>query len=267
MDFIKRRVVLDKTLKTLDTTGDGVVDTLTYAPNDKVLQIPLTQTVDDMGIMDIYDDSFVEVISINTIWRDVDFGSIENDFCSKDTVVIGDIWSDTEYTVKPEDSDVLYHCGNSEADNYNPNPEPNSIEVNIDCNILPTPGCCRYTVTEETTVDTGQVLSEEGDGQVNDPLYDPDPDYDRTYFEDPSNNCNTLNTINGVPASSYTTFNTLKTTQLLRVMQRARGRCLELYPNNGGALVSNNFTEVEQLVFDCPTRTKYNYIYRFKCVK
>jgi len=100
MEFIQRKIVLTKYLQTIDTDGDGLDDTILFGTSDKILQIPITQTMDDMGIYNIYEDIEVEIIDIKPIWMTIDTTNnlIEVEECrnTKPNVIISN-WSGVTY--------------------------------------------------------------------------------------------------------------------------------------------------------------------------
>ena len=61
MEYIKRKVHLTKYLTLQDSSGEN--DTLVFKSIDKIIQIPLTQSYDDMGVYDVS----VDIIDINDI--------------------------------------------------------------------------------------------------------------------------------------------------------------------------------------------------------
>jgi hypothetical protein len=100
MEFIHRKIVLTKYLQTVDTNGDGLDDTIFYGTNDKILQIPIIQKMDDMGIYNIYEDVEVEIIDVKPIWITIDTTNnlIEVEECrnTKPNVIISN-WSGDTY--------------------------------------------------------------------------------------------------------------------------------------------------------------------------
>lgn len=70
MEYIQRKVFLTKYLRPFDSDGDGVMDSLVLSATTKTIQIPLTQSYDDMGIYDISDEETVDIIDINSVFND-----------------------------------------------------------------------------------------------------------------------------------------------------------------------------------------------------
>ena len=70
MEYIQRKVFLTKYLRPFDSDGDGVMDSLILSATTKTIQIPLTQSYDDMGIYDISDEETVDIIDINSVFND-----------------------------------------------------------------------------------------------------------------------------------------------------------------------------------------------------
>ena len=67
MDLINRKVYLSKKLGFRDTSGDGVLDGIFYEPKDSIIQIPLIQKFEDIGVYGVYDEPEFEVFDISDV--------------------------------------------------------------------------------------------------------------------------------------------------------------------------------------------------------
>lgn len=115
MDIIKRKILIKKSLKPIDTDSDGVLDSLTLSADDLFLQIPLKQTIKDIGV---YTDEpeEEEVINLDSIWDTSNDGSGEIEEEGDDEVI-------TDYT----DGEIfggggtttVVGCMDPDASNYN----------------------------------------------------------------------------------------------------------------------------------------------------
>jgi hypothetical protein len=76
MSSYKRRVVIERFVSAVDTTGDGILDSITLLTTDKYIPIVLEQSVKDIGVYTDYDDTKDTVeIPADTLWNDYNDGS------------------------------------------------------------------------------------------------------------------------------------------------------------------------------------------------
>jgi hypothetical protein len=129
MDIIKRKILIKKSLKPVDSDNDGVLDSLTLSADDLFVQIPLKQTIKDIGV---YTDEQEEeeVINLDSIWDTSNDGSGEIEEEENDEVTTD--YTDGEIFGGGGSSDV-YGCTNPDALNYN----PDATQSCSDCCELP----------------------------------------------------------------------------------------------------------------------------------
>jgi hypothetical protein len=70
MEYIKRKVYLNKYLTPFDSNGDGVLDSIVISATTKTLQIPLIHSYDDMGIFEVSDEESFEIIEVSSLFND-----------------------------------------------------------------------------------------------------------------------------------------------------------------------------------------------------
>jgi hypothetical protein len=70
MEYIRRKVYLSRSITPRDSNGDGSLDSLTLTPTTKVLQIPLTNSYDDIGLFDVSDNDSTQIIDVSSIFGD-----------------------------------------------------------------------------------------------------------------------------------------------------------------------------------------------------
>jgi len=135
MELYKRRVQIERFISTIDSDGDGVIDTIKLVTTDKFLPIVLKQTIDDLGIYTDYDEKEEsQVIDLSTLWDNSNDGS--NDGGDDDTVDWdGNPYVDGEVANGPGGTVQIEGCTDPAANNYNPG-------ATIPCN--GDDSCCEY---------------------------------------------------------------------------------------------------------------------------
>ena len=70
MNHIKRKVLLTKDLVPYDSNNDGNYDSLVISATTKSILVSLTTSYDDMGIFEVDDEEFIDIINIGSIFDD-----------------------------------------------------------------------------------------------------------------------------------------------------------------------------------------------------
>ena len=123
MEYIQRKVFLTKYLRPFDSDGDGVMDSLILSATTKTIQIPLTQTFDDMGIYDISDEETADIIDINSVFNDgIPGGSVTQPTGTTTTTVTWGTDTTTGTTIDwgtdETNSTVVKFCSDKSSTNY-----------------------------------------------------------------------------------------------------------------------------------------------------
>jgi hypothetical protein len=122
MELYQRRIIIERVIKSIDTDGDGNLDSIAFV-NDTDFYLPflLRETYDDIGVYTDYDDTRdVIEIEADTLWNDYNDGSDDG---GEDPVVDGGIsnpYVEGEVTNSSSGTILLEGCTDPNAVNYNP---------------------------------------------------------------------------------------------------------------------------------------------------
>lgn len=82
MSFYTRKIPYYKSLKLIDSDGDGIKDTIVYQPfsNSYNIQVGLDQDIRDIGHYNLGEDLKFEVFDLSTVWRETDIINPNTEF-------------------------------------------------------------------------------------------------------------------------------------------------------------------------------------------
>lgn len=128
MDFYKRNIRFYKSLNLIDSDGDGVKDTIVYAPTSSkyYIQLPINQDIKDIGNYHVDDENSFEIFESNDLW-DKNNGLVDNPPNVQDKGDTNNIG-------------FIEFCNDPDANNYNPDVINNPAYI-------PCSDCCTYNTT------------------------------------------------------------------------------------------------------------------------
>lgn len=152
MSFYERKIKFFKSLRLLDTDGDGIKDTIVYSPtsDNYNLQIGIEQKIDDLGVYNKGVNDEFEVVDFGSIWDDNNDGSGDGNPYDPFTGLTTPNPNTT--TTGTSSVGISYFCNDSTASNYQPQLVGQAGFLPCD----PPSDCCTYSDGwDESIIGTG----------------------------------------------------------------------------------------------------------------
>lgn len=153
MSFYSRKIPYYKSLRLIDTDGDGIKDTITYKPfgDYYYVQFGMEQTIKNIGHYNVGVNDDFEVIDSSYIWDESNNGNNNNN--PNEPPPLTNITGGTLGTGLQQEPTAF--CSDPEASNYNP-----SLIGNSNFEACSDNSCCNYAVIGDYSSGTNDGSTE-----------------------------------------------------------------------------------------------------------